>query len=142
RPKSSSRHAEPERRRVRRMRVGIDLGTTNSVISYVEEGRAVVIESPDDAAPLVPSLVQHLGDEELLVGRLAKDNFAAHPEQTVWSIKRFIGRGPDEPPGELEILEQARRKVTYTIEDPPSGQGDFVIRLHGKAFSPTSLSAS
>jgi molecular chaperone DnaK len=116
------------------LRVGIDLGTTNSVVSYVRGGRPEVVANLQGEY-WTPSVVQDLGGR-VLVGKEAKENMPFVPQATIWSIKRFIGRSP----GDVE-LERARKLVPYTIEDPPPGKTDLLVSLGGKKHTPIDVSA-
>src|ERR1700759_316379 len=76
--------------------IGIDLGTTNSLVAYVQNERPVVISDCDQEA-LVPSVVQYEENGEVVVGRRAKAFASEHPRDTIVSVKRFMGRGADDP---------------------------------------------
>jgi Fe-S protein assembly chaperone HscA len=82
--------------------VGIDLGTTNSLVAYVEDGTPVVIRDRDGDA-LVPSVVS-FADDGTYVGREAERRLTSEPSRTVYSIKRFMGRGIDDVAGEAQLL--------------------------------------
>jgi Fe-S protein assembly chaperone HscA len=82
--------------------VGIDLGTTNSLVAYVEDGAPVVIRDGDGDA-LVPSVVS-FADDATYVGRAAERRLTSEPSRTVYSIKRFMGRGIDDVAGEAQLL--------------------------------------
>src|SRR5258705_7977838 len=83
--------------------VGIDLGTTNSLVAYVENGRPVVIRDEGGDA-LVPSIVS-IGDEgTIFVGREAQRRLLTAPSRSVYSVKRFMGRGIDDVKGEAGLL--------------------------------------
>ncbi len=116
-------------------RVGIDLGTTNSVVSYVKGGRPEVVANLQGEY-WTPSVVQDRGGGQILVGKEAKDNMAYVPEATIWSIKRFIGRSP----GDAE-LEKARKLVPYKVLDPAEGKTDLRVELGGKEQTPIEISA-
>ena len=75
--------------------IGIDLGTTNSVVAVMEGGEPAVIANPEGARP-TPSVVAFTKDGERLVGQVAKRQAVTNPENTVFSIKRFMGRKFDE----------------------------------------------
>ena len=85
--------------------VGIDLGTTNSVIAVMEAGEPVVIPNPEGGRT-TPSVVAFTKSGERLVGQLARRQAAVNPENTVFSIKRFMGRKYDE-------VETERKMVPY-----------------------------
>jgi molecular chaperone DnaK len=115
--------------------VGIDLGTTNSVVAVMEAGEATVI-STAEGGRLAPSVVAFNKNGERLVGQTAKRQATINPENTVFSVKRFIGRRYDDP---ATKAEQAR--VPYRIESGP--QGDVRIKLAnaGKSYTPQEISA-
>jgi molecular chaperone DnaK len=115
--------------------VGIDLGTTNSVVAVMEAGEATVI-STAEGGRLAPSVVAFSKNGERLVGQTAKRQATINPENTVFSVKRFIGRRIDDPATQAE---QAR--VPYLIEGGP--QGDVRIKLPhaGKSYTPQEISA-
>ncbi len=70
--------------------IGIDLGTTNSEVAYVKNGKAVLIE--DAGEKILPSVVGISEQEEILVGNPAKNQYIAHPERTIKAIKRLMGK--------------------------------------------------
>src|SRR5580698_8838876 len=76
--------------------IGIDLGTTNSLVAYVSDGRPVAIMDCDEEV-LLPSVVAYGDEATPTVGRLAKASAAQHPRETIVSVKRFMGRGGDDP---------------------------------------------
>ncbi len=117
------------------LKVGIDLGTTNSVVAYMKQGRPSVVRSLE-GVDWTPSVVQDVKGR-LIVGKRARDNLAEAPRGTVaWSIKRFIGRLPDDPG-----VVRARSLVSYPVEDPPEGGEELVIRLAGTPHTPVGLSS-
>ncbi len=116
-------------------RIGIDLGTTNSVVSFIRNGRPEVVPFKPYSRNTCPSVVQNR-DDELLVGDDAKENMPLYPEDTIWSVKRFMGRSPGDPD-----LEKARKLVPYTVEDPPPGKADLVVKFAGKVLTPVDISA-
>src|ERR687884_244485 len=83
--------------------VGIDLGTTNSLVAYVRDGRPVVI-ADENADPLVPSVVSLGDDGTIFVGREAQRRLLTAPGRTVYSVKRFMGRGIDDVGDEGSLL--------------------------------------
>src|SRR5438270_12594155 len=87
--------------------IGIDLGTTNSVVAVMEGGDATVIPN-QEGSRLTPSVVAFTKDGEILVGRVAKRQAITNPENTVFSIKRFMGRRYDEG---QEVIKKVRYKV-------------------------------
>jgi len=118
--------------------VGIDLGTTFSEVAVMEAGEPVVITSAEGSR-LVPSVVAISKNGERLVGQIAKRQAIVNPENTIYSIKRFMGRKWGEPPGrELPVEEDARRK-TYKVTKGPNNEVRVV--MGGKEYSPPEISA-
>ena len=111
--------------------VGIDLGTTNSVVAVIEGGDAVVIPNAEGGRT-TPSVVAFTKSGERLVGQTARRQAVVNPENTVASIKRFMGRRYDETRGE---------HVSYQIVDGPSGDARVRIPLKNKTYSPQEISA-
>ena len=93
--------------------IGIDLGTTNSVVSVIEGGDPIVIANPEGGRT-TPSVVAFTKDGERLVGQVAKRQAVTNPENTVFSIKRFMGRRHDEVSEEMKI-------VPYTVLKASNG---------------------
>ena len=83
--------------------VGIDLGTTNSLVAYVKDGAPVVIRD-DSGDGLVPSVVSFAADGTVYVGREAQRRLLTDPRRTVYSVKRFMGRGIEDVSGEANLL--------------------------------------
>jgi molecular chaperone DnaK len=111
--------------------IGIDLGTTNSVVAVVEGGEPKVITS-SEGGRLTPSVVAFTKTGERLVGQPAKRQAVINPENTVYSIKRFMGRRFDE-------VKTERSMVPFTVK---SGQHDMaVVEVQGKTFTPEEISA-
>ena len=118
--------------------VGIDLGTTLSEVAVVQGGEPVVIPSAE-GGNTVPSIVAVSKIGERLVGQVAKRQAIVNPENTVYSIKRFMGRRWGEPAGrELPVEEDARRK-TYKVTKAPNN--DVRVVMGGKEYSPPEISA-
>jgi molecular chaperone DnaK len=116
-------------------KVGIDLGTTNSVVAYLKNNRPHVVRTLE-GIDWTPSMIQNLNNR-LIVGKRARDNLGVAPPDTVaWSIKRFIGRMPDDPE-----MQKAKRLVSYAVEPPLPGSDELTIRLAGKPMTPVELSA-
>ncbi|MEA2306135.1 MAG: molecular chaperone DnaK, partial [Solirubrobacteraceae bacterium] len=112
--------------------VGIDLGTTNSVVAAtMEGGRAEVIPNAEGART-TPSVVAFTDDGQRLVGQVARRQAILNPEATIYSVKRFIGRKFD------EITEEAKQ-VSYKVVPGPDNAVRFEIR--GKLYSPEEISA-
>jgi len=118
--------------------VGIDLGTTKSVIAILEGGEPKVIHSAE-GGPSTPSYVAVTKNGERVVGLLAKRQAIINPENTIYSIKRFMGRKWGEPAGrELPVEEDARRK-TYKVTRGPNNEVRVV--MGGKEYRPEEISA-
>ena len=111
--------------------VGIDLGTTNSVIAAWEGGQADVIPNAEGART-TPSVVAFTENGERLVGQLAKRQAILNPKGTIYSAKRFIGRRFD------EVSEEAKA-VTFDVVPGPNGEARFNVR--GKLYAPEEISA-
>ncbi|MDO8715461.1 MAG: molecular chaperone DnaK [Dehalococcoidales bacterium] len=118
--------------------VGIDLGTTFSEIAVMQGGEPVVISSAE-GGNMVPSVVAMSKSGERLVGQLARRQSIVNPENTVYSIKRFMGRKWGEPAGrELPVEEDARRK-TYKVTKGPNN--DTRVLMGAKEYRPEEISA-
>ncbi|HRQ33378.1 MAG TPA: Hsp70 family protein, partial [Anaerolineales bacterium] len=113
--------------------IGIDLGTTNSVVSVMEGGSPTVI-STAEGGRLAPSVVAFNKNGERLVGQTAKRQAVVNPENTVYSIKRFIGRHFDE-------IESERKMVSYEVVKGPSGDVRVKIPITNREYSPQEISA-
>jgi molecular chaperone DnaK len=111
--------------------IGIDLGTTNSVVAVMEGGQPEVIVN-QEGARLTPSVIGVTKDGERLVGQVAKRQAVTNPENTVFSIKRFMGRKFDEVSGEVS-------RVPYKLVRAQNG--DAWVESRSKKFSPPELSA-
>jgi molecular chaperone DnaK len=118
--------------------VGIDLGTTFSEVAVLEGGEPVVITS-SEGSRLIPSVVAINKNGERLVGQIAKRQAITNPENTIYAIKRFMGRKWGEPAGrELPVEEDAKRK-TYKVTKAPNN--DVRVVMGGKEYSPPEISA-
>ena len=113
--------------------IGIDLGTTNSVAAVVRGGEPTVIPTAE-GGPICPSVVAFNKNGEVLVGQVAKRQAIVNPENTVYSIKRFIGRHYDE-------VEAERKIVSYKVVPGPSGDARVSIPQTGKTYTPQEISA-
>jgi molecular chaperone DnaK len=111
--------------------IGIDLGTTNSVVAVVEAGDPTVIAN-QEGSRLTPSVVGFTKDGEILVGQVAKRQAITNPENTVFSIKRFMGRRYDEVLQEIKL-------VPYKVVKAENG--DARVEVRGKRYSPPEVSA-
>ncbi len=112
--------------------VGIDLGTTNSVLSIFEGGHAVVIANAEGSRT-TPSVVAYTEKEGILVGEMARRQSLVNPKGTIYSIKRFMGKRYDEVP------ENDRKTVAYDTCDQLNG--DLGVRIDGRIYSPSEISA-
>jgi len=118
--------------------IGIDLGTTFSEVAVMEAGEPKIIPNAE-GSNLTPSVVAISKNGERLVGQIAKRQAIVNPENTIYSIKRFMGRKWGEPAGrELPIEEDARRK-SYKITKAPNG--DSRVMMGDKEYSPPEISA-
>ncbi len=113
--------------------IGIDLGTTNSVVAIMEGGEPNVIPS-SEGERLVPSVVAVNKNHERMVGRVARNQAVVNSENTIFSIKRFMGRKYEDP----EVLRAAAR-IPYKVSKAPNG--DVRVTLDGKEYSPPEVSA-
>jgi molecular chaperone DnaK len=111
--------------------IGIDLGTTNSVVAVVEGGDPVVIPNTEGNR-LTASVVGFAKEGEILVGQVAKRQAITNPENTVFSIKRFMGRRYDEVLHEIKL-------VPYKVVKAPNG--DARVEIRGKQYAPPEISA-
>jgi molecular chaperone DnaK len=111
--------------------VGIDLGTTNSVVAVLEGSEATVIPNAEGGRT-TPSVVAFGKDHERMVGQVAKRQAVTNPENTVFSIKRFMGRKFSEVTDEMKM-------VPYKVVEAPNG--DARVEVRGKLYSPPEISA-
>jgi molecular chaperone DnaK len=113
--------------------IGIDLGTTNSCVAVMEGGKARVIEN-EEGTRTTPSYVAFAKDGEILIGQAAKRQAVTNPENTIYAIKRLIGRRYDDP-----MVEKDKGLVPYRIVKGPNG--DAWVEAQGKQYSPSQISA-
>ena len=113
--------------------IGIDLGTTNSVVAIMEGNEPVVIPSREGER-LVPSVVAVNKNHERMIGRTARNQAVVNPENTVFSIKRFMGRKFNDPE-----VQKAISRVPYKVSEAPNG--DIRVMIDGKEYSPPEISA-
>ncbi|HYJ93649.1 MAG TPA: molecular chaperone DnaK [Vicinamibacterales bacterium] len=111
--------------------IGIDLGTTNSVVAVMEGGEPVVITNPEGSR-LTPSVVAFTKSGERLVGQVAKRQAVTNPENTIFSIKRFMGRRFTEVSDEMKM-------VPYSVAAAPNG--DVRVKIGNEDFAPPQISA-
>src|SRR6186713_3128407 len=110
--------------------IGIDLGTTNSVVAVMEGGEPVVITNPEGSR-LTPSVVAFTKSGERLVGQVAKRQAVTNPENTIFSIKRFMGRRHSEVNEEMKM-------VPYQVASAPNG--DVRVKISDKDYAPPEIS--
>ena len=115
--------------------IGIDLGTTNSVVAVMEGGEPTVIPSAEGGRT-VPSVVGFTKTGERVVGQLAKRQAITNPANTVYSIKRFMGRRWDDPE-----VQKSKGLLPYKVEKDPKSDGLKVVLADGKSYSPPEISA-
>ncbi len=113
--------------------IGIDLGTTNSVVAVMEGGKPKVIEN-SEGARTTPSVVAFTKDGERLIGQPAKRQAVTNPDNTIFAVKRLIGRRFDDP-----ITKKDTELVPYKIVKGPNG--DAWVQAGGKDYSPSQISA-
>ncbi len=111
--------------------IGIDLGTTNSVVAVMEGNEPKVIVN-QEGARITPSVVAFTKDGEILVGQVAKRQAITNPENTIFSIKRFMGRRYDE-------ITEEKKLVPYKVVKGP--HDDARVEIQGKMYSPPEISA-
>ncbi|NMC45895.1 MAG: molecular chaperone DnaK [Chloroflexi bacterium] len=113
--------------------IGIDLGTTNSVVAVMSGGEPIVIPTAEGER-LCPSVVAINKNGERVVGRTARNQAVVNPENTIFSIKRFMGRKYDDPE-----VQRTIKKVPYKVSKAPNG--DVRVEMGGKEYSPPEISA-
>lgn len=113
--------------------IGIDLGTTNSVVSVMEGGSPAVITTAEGTR-LLPSVVAFNKNGERLVGNPAKRQAVVNPENTVSSVKRFMGRRYDE-------VSEERKMVSYKVVEGPTGDARIEVPVTGQTYTPQEISA-
>src|SRR5438093_5512715 len=113
--------------------IGIDLGTTNSVVAVMEAGEPTVLEN-NEGSRLTPSIVAITKSGERLVGQVAKRQAVTNPENTIFSIKRLMGRKYDDPE-----VQRTMKSVPYKITR--AANGDVRVVMGGREYSPPEISA-
>jgi molecular chaperone DnaK len=113
--------------------IGIDLGTTNSCVAVMEGGKPKVIENAEGART-TPSIVAFAKDGERLIGQPAKRQAVTNPDNTIFAVKRLIGRRYDDP-----ITKKDTELVPYSIAKGPNG--DAWVKASGEDYSPSQISA-
>ena len=111
--------------------IGIDLGTTNSVAAIMQGGEPVVIPTAE-GGPLCPSVVAFSKNGEILVGQVAKRQAVVNPENTIYSIKRFVGRRYDE-------VEAERKIASFKVVTGPGGDAGCPSHKRQDLHSPRNL---
>src|SRR6185369_3814809 len=113
--------------------VGIDLGTTNSLVAYMERDTPVVIPG-EDGSNLVPSVVALDGNDQIVVGNAARKYLIETPERAVYSVKRLMGRGVEDIQDELKLFP-------FRLADDLAPGEVLRIQLGNKTFTPPEISA-
>ena len=113
--------------------IGIDLGTTNSVVAVMSGGEPMVIPTAEGER-LCPSVVAINKNGERIVGRTARNQSVVNAENTIFSIKRFMGRKYDDPE-----VQRTIKRVPYKVTKAPNG--DVRVMMGGKEYSPPEISA-
>ena len=113
--------------------IGIDLGTTNSCVSIMESGEAKIVNN-QEGGRTTPSVVAVTDKGERLVGQIAKRQAITNPENTIFGVKRLIGRKFDSPEIQADI-----RNLPFTIQKAPNG--DVQLNIRGKQYSPAEISS-
>jgi molecular chaperone DnaK len=113
--------------------IGIDLGTTNSCVAVMEGGKPKVIENVEGTRT-TPSIVAFAKDGERLIGQPAKRQAVTNPENTIFAVKRLIGRRFDDP-----MTKKDMELVPYTITKGTNG--DAWVKAGGEDYSPSQISA-
>src|ERR1700677_5079273 len=111
--------------------IGIDLGTTNSCVAIMEGGEPKVLVN-EEGARTTPSVVAFTKDGERLVGQIAKRQAVTNPQNTIFSIKRFMGR-------KLSEVSEEVKRVPYKVIAGPNGMA--IVEVQGKRYTPPELSA-
>src|SRR5437016_11269316 len=113
--------------------IGVDLGTTNSCVAVMEGGEAVVIPN-SEGSRTTPSMVGFTESGERLVGQIAKRQAVTNPENTVFAVKRLMGRRYDSP--------EAKKAISVSsFKVAASQNGDAWVEIRGKAYSPPEISS-
>jgi molecular chaperone DnaK len=113
--------------------IGIDLGTTNCCVSYLEGSEPVIIPN-QEGSRVIPSIIALNREKKRIFGNIAKRQFITNSENTIWGVKRLIGRKFDS-----DEVKSITQRVNYTILEAKNG--DTVIKLGDKTYSPEEISA-
>src|SRR5438046_4850215 len=114
--------------------IGIDLGTTNSAVAYMEGGEPTIIPNAEGGR-IAPSVVAFTKSGERLVGQLAKRQAITNPENTIYSIKRFMGRRFTDPE-----VQRSLKQVPYKVQQASNGGVEIVLG-DGRKLTPPEISA-
>ena len=113
--------------------IGIDLGTTNSLVAYIKDGEAKAVKDKAGKSTLVPSIIHFAADGGIVVGDLAREKLISEPQNTIYSIKRFLGKS-------YQDLGGLTNKFNYSVID--DGSDNLVkIKIHDQYYSPIELSS-
>ena len=113
--------------------IGIDLGTTNSCMAFIEGGQPVIIPSREGGRT-TPSIVAFTEQGDRLVGNLAKRQAVTNPGNTIFAVKRLMGKKFNE-----EVVVEARKLLPYTMTEAPNG--DVRLKVRDREYSPQEVSA-
>lgn len=113
--------------------VGIDLGTTNSLVAYIKDGKAVAVKGKDGKSTLVPSIVHFGKDGGIIVGEVAREKLISDPSNTIYSVKRLMGKSYDD-------VEKIEQYFGYKIIDEDT-ESLVKVRVNDKFYTPIELSA-
>ncbi len=113
--------------------IGIDLGTTNSCVSILENGNVKVLENAEGART-TPSIIAYTNDGEILVGQSAKRQAVTNPQNTLYAVKRLIGRRFEE-----DVVQKDIKMVPYSIVK--ADNGDAWVEVKGQKMAPPQISA-
>ncbi len=113
--------------------IGIDLGTTNSLVAYIKDGQAITVKDPEGNSSLVPSIVHFDSQGVIIAGKKAKDLLLIHPDRTIYSVKRLLGKS-------FQDLASGNIVLAYKVIDDENG-GLVKIQVGSSFYTPRELSA-
>lgn len=113
--------------------IGIDLGTTNSLVAYMKDGKAVAVKNTDDSNTLIPSIVHFTDDQQIVVGELAKKKLISSPENTIYSAKRLMGKS-------VKDFQSLKSYLGYRLIDDDK-EGLIKVRVQDHFYTAIELSA-